>query len=75
MTKQEILSDWEWLFNNVSETLYSFDNEDDITEFVTCKIESVIATRLDKTDVEGEWGLLEVLILSNLLMPPSFVAC
>lgn len=54
MTKQEILADWEWLFNNVSETLYSFDNEDDITEFVTCKIESVIATRLDKADVEGK---------------------
>lgn len=54
MTKQEIRADWEWLFNNVSDTLYSFDNEDDITDFVMCKIESVIATRLDKTDLEGK---------------------
>lgn len=44
-TRQEIMQDWEWLFTNVSETLHSFDNEDDITEFVTCKIESFIATR------------------------------
>lgn len=54
MTKTEILRDWEWLFENVSGTLHSFDNEDDITEFVTCKIESVIATRLEQTDVDGK---------------------
>lgn len=52
MTRQEILKDWEWLFSNVSETLHSFDSEDDITDFVTCKIESVIATR-HEAEVEG----------------------
>nr|XP_023016263.1 TBC1 domain family member 9 [Leptinotarsa decemlineata]XP_023016265.1 TBC1 domain family member 9 [Leptinotarsa decemlineata] len=45
MTRKEILQDWNWLFSNVCETLHSFDSEDDIIEFVTCKIESVIATR------------------------------
>lgn len=53
MTKDDILKDWEWLFNNVSETLHCFDNEDEITDFVTCKIESVIATR-QEVDVEGK---------------------
>lgn len=52
MTRQEILKDWEWLFSNVSETLHSFDSEDDITDFVTCKIESVIATR-HEVEIEG----------------------
>ncbi|CAG9825643.1 unnamed protein product [Phaedon cochleariae] len=45
LTRKEILEDWEWLFSNVCETLHCFDSEDDITEFVMCKIESVIATR------------------------------
>ncbi|KAJ8917673.1 hypothetical protein NQ315_005120 [Exocentrus adspersus] len=53
MTRQEILQDWEWLFSNVSETLHSFDCEEDITDFVTCKIESVIATR-HEVEVEDE---------------------
>lgn len=62
MTKQEILADWEWLFNNVSDTLYSFDSEEDITDFVMCKIESVIATRLDKNDAEGKLLILNYFI-------------
>jgi hypothetical protein len=53
MTRQEIVKDWEWLFNNVSATLHCFDSEDEITDFVTCKIESVIATR-QEVDVEDE---------------------
>ncbi|XP_050504861.1 TBC1 domain family member 9 isoform X1 [Diabrotica virgifera virgifera] len=53
LTKKEILEDWEWLFANVSETLHSFDNEDDITDFVSCKIESVIATR-QNVEIEDE---------------------
>ncbi|XP_044261162.1 TBC1 domain family member 9 [Tribolium madens] len=53
LTRQEILKDWEWLFNNVSETLHCFDSEDEITDFVSCKIESVIATR-QEVDVEDE---------------------
>jgi hypothetical protein len=57
MTRQEIVKDWEWLFNNVSATLHCFDSEDEITDFVTCKIESVIATR-QEVDVEGESNIL-----------------
>ncbi|CAH1997517.1 unnamed protein product [Acanthoscelides obtectus] len=53
MTRKEILEDWDWLFNNVCETLHSFDSEDDITDFVMCKIESVIATR-HENDVDDE---------------------
>lgn len=51
MTKYEILKDWEWLFENVCETLHSFDNEDDITDFVNCKIEAVIA--VNQEEIEG----------------------
>ncbi|KAK9879863.1 hypothetical protein WA026_008367 [Henosepilachna vigintioctopunctata] len=54
MTRKDILEDWEWLFNNVSETLRSFENEDEITDFVNCKIESVIASRQKPIDVEDE---------------------
>ncbi|CAG5012284.1 unnamed protein product [Parnassius apollo] len=44
LTEQEIRQDWQWLFENVSPTLHSFDNEEEITEFVCCKINSIIAT-------------------------------
>lgn len=52
MTKHEIFQDWEWLFTNVCETLHSFDEDDDITDFVNCKIESVIAAN-QEVEVEG----------------------
>lgn len=53
MTRKEILDDWAWIFSHVCETLHSFDNEEDITNFVTCKIESVIAT-MHEVEVDGE---------------------
>ncbi|CAH0555588.1 unnamed protein product [Brassicogethes aeneus] len=53
MTRQEIVKDLEWLLENVSETLQNFDNEEDITNFVLCKIESMIATR-HEVEVEDE---------------------
>ena len=65
MTRQEILKDWEWLFNNVSATLHCFDNEEEITDFVSCKIESVIATR-QEVDVEGTLFDLCVIFVSIL---------
>ncbi len=43
LKREEILRDWEWLENNVMPTLVSFDNEDDVTDFVRCKIESLLA--------------------------------
>ncbi|PSN53042.1 hypothetical protein C0J52_03961 [Blattella germanica] len=43
LTYNEIEKDWEWLQRNLSDTLNSFDNEDDVTEFVCCKVLSMIA--------------------------------
>ncbi|XP_022917577.1 TBC1 domain family member 9B [Onthophagus taurus] len=54
LLREDIERDWEWLFNNLSETLQSFDNEDDITEFVLKKIESLIATRQENLDIDDE---------------------
>ncbi|XP_075969354.1 TBC1 domain family member 8/9 isoform X2 [Anticarsia gemmatalis] len=44
LTEQEIRQDWQWLFENVSPTLHSFDTEEEVTAFVCCKINSIIAT-------------------------------
>lgn len=52
LTEHEIRQDWQWLFDNVCSILHSFDNEDEITEFVCCKINSLIATKQD-TYIEG----------------------
>ncbi|KAM3963454.1 TBC1 domain family member 8/9 [Aphomia sociella] len=44
LTEKEIRQDWQWLLDNVCSTLHSFDKEEDVTEFVCCKINSIIAT-------------------------------
>ncbi|XP_052750576.1 TBC1 domain family member 9 isoform X2 [Galleria mellonella] len=57
LSEQEIRQDWQWLADNVSATLYSFDREEDITEFVCCKINSIIATEQENF-VEDEDTLM-----------------
>ncbi|XP_060800380.1 TBC1 domain family member 9 isoform X2 [Amyelois transitella] len=47
LTEQEIRQDWQWLFDNICPTLHSFDKEEDVTDFVCCKINSLIATVQD----------------------------
>ncbi|XP_049811575.1 TBC1 domain family member 9 isoform X1 [Schistocerca nitens] len=55
LTHVEIEKDWEWLQRNLSSTLSSFDNEDDVTEFVCCKIQSVIANNVpDNQGIDDE---------------------
>ncbi|KAG7307154.1 hypothetical protein JYU34_007300 [Plutella xylostella] len=44
LTSDEIKRDWQWLVHNVCPTLHSFDTEEEVTEFVCCKINSIIAT-------------------------------
>ncbi|XP_015435801.1 PREDICTED: TBC1 domain family member 9 [Dufourea novaeangliae] len=46
LTHEEILQDWEWLHTNLIDTLTSFDTEEEITEFVCCKIQSIIANNV-----------------------------
>lgn len=56
LTREEIVKDWLWLENNLIPTLSSFDCEDEIADFVKCKIESVLAQEaipLAKQQVEG----------------------
>ena len=43
LTQKEILEDWDWIGKNLMSTLYNFDDEDQVTEFVRCKIESLVA--------------------------------
>ncbi|XP_078509668.1 TBC1 domain family member 9B isoform X2 [Lissotriton helveticus] len=42
-SRKEITAHWEWLENNLLQTLSIFDNEDDITTFVKGKIQGIIA--------------------------------
>lgn len=54
LTFAEIEKDWEWLQRNLSDTLNSFDSEGDITDFVCCKIQSVIANNVpDNQGIDG----------------------
>ena len=56
LTREEIVKDWLWLENNLIPTLSSFDSEDEIADFVKCKIESVLAQEAipsAKQQVEG----------------------
>ena len=67
LTFNEIEKDWEWLQRNVMETLNSFDNEEDVTEFVCCKIQSVIANTLpDNQGVDGMLMLFLYVVLIKI---------
>ncbi|CAH1786340.1 unnamed protein product [Owenia fusiformis] len=55
-SKKEIFQDWEWLEQNLMETLAAFEAEEDAMEFVKCKIESLVASVCSarQLDVEDE---------------------
>ena len=44
-SKRDILSTWEWLEQNVMTTLESFESENDATDFLLGKIESLVTTQ------------------------------
>lgn len=52
--KKEIHRDWEWLEQNMMVTLGAFESEEDATEFVKCKVESILANRETSKDVDDE---------------------
>lgn len=52
--KAEIHKDWEWIEQNMMETLGSFENEEDATEFVKCKIESMFTHEHQTGEVDEE---------------------
>ncbi|KAH6942668.1 hypothetical protein HPB50_009204 [Hyalomma asiaticum] len=45
LSREEIFQNWAWIEQNLLETLKSFDSEDEATEFVCCKIRSLVAQR------------------------------
>jgi hypothetical protein len=66
LTFTEIEKDWEWLQRNLSDTLNSFDSEEDVTDFVCCKIQSVIANTIP--DNQGIDGMSCIIISSACFM-------
>ncbi|KAK7864755.1 hypothetical protein R5R35_012261 [Gryllus longicercus] len=74
LTFSEIEKDWIWLQKNLSDTLTSFDTEEDVTEFVCCKIQSVIANCVpDNLDDEDTRSFKSVTFKFRRLfnMPPE----
>uniref|UniRef100_A0A674KD36 TBC1 domain family member 9B n=1 Tax=Terrapene triunguis TaxID=2587831 RepID=A0A674KD36_9SAUR len=53
-SRKEITKHWEWLENNLLQTLSIFDNEDDITTFVKGKIHGIIAEENKNQQPQGE---------------------
>ncbi|XP_076819069.1 TBC1 domain family member 9-like [Clavelina lepadiformis] len=52
-SKRDIFSKWEWLEQNLMKTLSSFESEDDATDFLLGKIESLVATQGRPASNEG----------------------
>ncbi|XP_039196786.1 TBC1 domain family member 9B isoform X1 [Crotalus tigris] len=53
-SRQEITGHWEWLENNLLQTLAIFDSEEDITTFVKGKIHGIIAEENKNQQPQGE---------------------
>ncbi|XP_039736169.1 TBC1 domain family member 9B isoform X2 [Pteropus medius] len=53
-SRKEITKHWEWLENNLLQTLSIFDSEEDITTFVKGKIHGIIAEENKNLQPQGE---------------------
>nr|XP_045007660.1 TBC1 domain family member 9B isoform X2 [Jaculus jaculus] len=53
-SRKEITKHWEWLENNLLQTLSIFDNEEDITTFVKGKIHGIIAEENKNLQTQGD---------------------
>ncbi|XP_064423030.1 TBC1 domain family member 9B isoform X2 [Latimeria chalumnae] len=53
-SRKEITEHWEWLENNLLQTLSIFDNEEDITTFVKGKIQGIIAEENKNRETKEE---------------------
>ncbi|XP_065773322.1 TBC1 domain family member 9B isoform X1 [Muntiacus reevesi] len=53
-SRKEITKHWEWLENNLLQTLSIFDNEEDITTFVKGKIHGIIAEENKNVQPQGD---------------------
>ncbi|XP_053384071.1 TBC1 domain family member 9-like isoform X2 [Mercenaria mercenaria] len=52
--KKDITRDWEWIEANLMQTLGAFETDDEATEFVRCKIESMVANKVDQSKDDEE---------------------
>uniref|UniRef100_A0A023F161 Putative ypt/rab gtpase activating protein n=1 Tax=Triatoma infestans TaxID=30076 RepID=A0A023F161_TRIIF len=53
LTQNEIQKDWDWLHENL-DGLSNFEKEEDVTNYVLCKVESMLATSQQLPDCEDE---------------------
>ncbi|KAL8560078.1 hypothetical protein ACOMHN_041547 [Nucella lapillus] len=63
--RKEINHDWEWLEHNLLQTLVAFESEDDVTEFVKCKVSSLMADSQPASEVSGGDAEVEDLTASS----------
>ncbi|OTF78496.1 hypothetical protein BLA29_009319, partial [Euroglyphus maynei] len=50
----EILNDWEYIENQLMPTLTNFENDCDVTDFIKCKIESLLQMIIDQNANEND---------------------
>lgn len=49
LNKADIFRDWDWLEKHLMPTLEAFEKEEEVTEFVRCKVESILAQQRSAT--------------------------
>lgn len=50
----EILQDWEYIENHLMPTLTNFENDSDVTDFIKCKIESLLQMIIDQNSLDND---------------------
>lgn len=58
LTHSDILSNWSWLDLHLKTTLACFDDPNEATNYVKCKIESLVAQNISQHQARGADGLL-----------------
>ncbi|KAF7493030.1 TBC1 domain family member 9 [Sarcoptes scabiei] len=76
-TFEEILRDWEYIENNLMPTLINFEKESDVTDFIKCKIESLLQLineqqqNYDEYNQKKENNLSELEFIKIFQLPPE----
>lgn len=61
LSSQEIKNDWDWLNQNLVPSLSRIESDEDVTEYVCCKISSLVANNMPSSkDIDGECCAVKV---------------
>ena len=62
ITHESILKDWEWLAKNIFKVINEMETDEEITNFIICKIQSLLAHSSRTTEEMADTASFKVIV-------------